>query len=312
MADDPYVAARTALASSLRNDISDKRVIDAIARVPRHRFIPDDLKALAYHDRPLPIGHGQTISQPRMVAIMLQEMKLEGDEKVLEVGTAAGHMTANLTAFTPPEAVVYSIGVVAEDGVRSGTPQQDYEVPRRDQFARFVNHFGTAHKAQLITADSRTFDFIRLAPLDFAFIDGGHDLATVRSDSLGVYHALRPGGCLVWHDLPSKTPWVEVEKAVTAIGFPEPVYRIAGTEVAFLVKGDGVGATASADSARVAVAWEGEFAAVHSLAGVNRAVCAELLARGHDPLVEPLRELLDHLVELGHIVRSWLGDPGFP
>ena len=70
MANDPYVAPRMALAASLRNDISDERVIEAIARVPRHRFVPDDLKPLAYHDRPLPIGHGQTISQPRMVAIM--------------------------------------------------------------------------------------------------------------------------------------------------------------------------------------------------------------------------------------------------
>ena len=202
--------------------------------------------------------------------------------RVLEIGTAAGHMTANLTAFTPADAVVYSLGVVAEDGAKSGTVAQDYEVPRRHQFAQFVNHFGTAHKAMLVTADSRNYDFTRLAPLDFAFVDGGHDLDTVKSDSLGAYQALRPGGCLVWHDLPSKTAWVEVERAVAEIGFPEPVYCVAGTEVAFLMKGEGVAAAAGPETAKVVVAWDGEFAVVHSLAAVNRAVCSELIARSHE------------------------------
>lgn len=201
--------------------------------------------------------------------------------RVLEIGTAAGHMTANLTAFTPPDAVVYSIGVVAEDQPRSGTAQQDYEVPRRDQFAKFVNHFGTAHKAMLVTADSRGYDFARLAPLDLAFVDGGHDLATARSDSLGAYAALRPGGVLVWHDVPSPTPWVEVEAAIESVAFPEPVYKVAGTQVAFLVKGEGLGAFAPADSATVALTWDGAIDAAHSLAIVNRAVCSELVARGH-------------------------------
>ena len=202
--------------------------------------------------------------------------------RVLEIGTAAGHMTANLTAFTPPDAIVYSLGVVAEDAPKSGTPSQDYEVPGRDQFARHLNHFGTGHKALLVTADSRAYDFARLAPLDLAFVDGGHDSATARSDSVNAYHALRPGGCLVWHDLPSTTTWVEVEKAVSGLAFREPVYKIAGSGVAFLMKGEGIGGSAGAETARVAVAWDGEFAAVHSLAAVNRAVCSELVARGHE------------------------------
>src|SRR5262249_30087467 len=114
----------------------------------------------------------------------------------------------------------HSLGIVAEEvpsakpeGFRpqSGTPHQDDELPRRDQLARFVNHFGTAHKAMLVTAESRTYDFTRLAPLDFAFVDGNHDLATARCDSLAAYQALRPGGVLVWHDVPSPTPRVEVE-----------------------------------------------------------------------------------------------------
>jgi glycosyltransferase involved in cell wall biosynthesis len=224
---------------------------------------------------------------PRDTAAVLALVTHFRPRRVLEVGTAAGHMTANLTAFTPPDAVVYSLGVVAEGGSRSGTSAQDYEVPRRDQFAKFVNHFGTAHKAMLVTTDSRTYDFGRLAPLDFVFVDGGHDYHTARSDSVNAYHALRRGGCLVWHDLPSPTPWVEVERVVTDLAFREPVYKVAGTGVAFLVKGEGEGATAGPGSERVAVRWEGEFEAVHSLAGVNRSVCAELLTRGHDVALVP-------------------------
>jgi glycosyltransferase involved in cell wall biosynthesis/tetratricopeptide (TPR) repeat protein len=219
---------------------------------------------------------------PHDTAAVLTLVAYQRPRRVLEIGTAAGHMTANLTVFTPADAIVYSLGIVAEDGAKSGTQAQEYEVPRRDQFAKHLNHFGTAHKAQLITADSRTYDFNRLTPLDFVFVDGGHDYQTARSDSLRAYQALRPGGLLVWHDLPSPTPWVEVEKAVADLAFPEPVYKIAGTGVAFLVKGEGVGGAAHADTAKVAVSWDGEFEAVHSLAAVNRAVCGELVARGHD------------------------------
>ncbi|VTR91657.1 family 2 glycosyl transferase : Glycosyl transferase OS=Singulisphaera acidiphila (strain ATCC BAA-1392 / DSM 18658 / VKM B-2454 / MOB10) GN=Sinac_0358 PE=4 SV=1: Glyco_trans_1_2: Methyltransf_24: Glyco_transf_4: Glycos_transf_1: Glycos_transf_2: TPR_7: TPR_6: TPR_10 [Gemmata massiliana] len=252
------------------------------ARAPATRFV--DLTAEQFAAR---FGDPDTsaalsgFTLPHDAHAVLALVAHLGARRILEIGTAAGHMTANLTAFTPPDAVVYSIGLVAEGGPRSGSPHQEYEVPRRDQFARFVNHFGTGYKARLIAADSRAFDFARLGPLDLAFVDGGHDLGTARSDSLGAYRALRPGGCLVWHDLPSRTPWVEVERAVAGLGFPEPVYRVAGTQVGFLIKGEGLGAAAGADSARVAVTWDGEFGAVHSLAHVNRSVCAELAARGH-------------------------------
>jgi tetratricopeptide (TPR) repeat protein len=160
--------------------------------------------------------------------------------RVLEIGTAAGHMTANLCTWTPPNALVFSLGVVREDRPASGAAEQGGEVPARADFARHANHFGTAHKALFITADSRTYDFARLAPLDFVFIDGGHDLETVRSDSRGACAALRPGGCLVWHDFDSRVAWVKVREAVESLAFAEPVYHVAGTEVAFLVKGERV------------------------------------------------------------------------
>ncbi|MBI4833650.1 MAG: protein-L-isoaspartate(D-aspartate) O-methyltransferase [Planctomycetes bacterium] len=77
-------------------DITDQRVIDAFRHVPRHLFITEKHLDSAYDDRPLPIGCGQTISQPYMVAYMLQELFLKGKEKVLEIGTGSGYQTALL------------------------------------------------------------------------------------------------------------------------------------------------------------------------------------------------------------------------
>lgn len=93
---DPYEAARVRLVASLRRDISDERVLDAIASVPRERFVDEEWRQSAYEDRPIPIGHGQTTSQPRMIAIMLQELRLTPDDKALEIGTGSGYQTALL------------------------------------------------------------------------------------------------------------------------------------------------------------------------------------------------------------------------
>jgi protein-L-isoaspartate(D-aspartate) O-methyltransferase len=92
-----FVAAREGLVRSLRREISDERVLAAFAAVPRERFVPVELQRYAYDDRPLPIGQGQTISQPLMVAIMTQALALQGDEKVLEVGTGSGYQAALLS-----------------------------------------------------------------------------------------------------------------------------------------------------------------------------------------------------------------------
>jgi len=69
----------------------DKRVMDAIKKVPRHKFVPSDMHAYAYDDRPLPIGEGQTISQPYMVALMTDLLALDENDVVLEVGTGLGY-----------------------------------------------------------------------------------------------------------------------------------------------------------------------------------------------------------------------------
>jgi protein-L-isoaspartate(D-aspartate) O-methyltransferase len=82
-----------------KRDIVDARVLDAFARVPRDAFVPAALTDRAYDDVPLPIGHGQTISQPYVVAITAQALALQGHERVLDVGTGSGYAAAILGAL---------------------------------------------------------------------------------------------------------------------------------------------------------------------------------------------------------------------
>ena len=79
-----------------RAGVSDARVIAAMARIPRERFVPEKLRSRSYEDRPLPIGHGQTISQPAVVGLMTQLAKIDAKARVLEVGTGSGYQTAVL------------------------------------------------------------------------------------------------------------------------------------------------------------------------------------------------------------------------
>lgn len=76
--------------------IKDSRVLKAMRTVPRHRFVPSDVSGMAYEDGPLPIGYGQTISQPYIVAFMTDAVELTGQEKVLEIGTGSGYQAAVL------------------------------------------------------------------------------------------------------------------------------------------------------------------------------------------------------------------------
>jgi protein-L-isoaspartate(D-aspartate) O-methyltransferase len=100
------------LAAFLREQgIRDERVLAAIAQLPRRLFVPERLAAEAEDDRPLPIGCGQTISQPFVVAYMTERLRLAGDERVLEVGTGSGYQAAILALLA---AEVFSIEVVPE------------------------------------------------------------------------------------------------------------------------------------------------------------------------------------------------------
>ncbi|TET14649.1 MAG: protein-L-isoaspartate(D-aspartate) O-methyltransferase [Dehalococcoidia bacterium] len=87
---------REKLIEHLRQEISDERVLNVMARVPRELFVPSSSRHLAYEDRPLPIGEGQTISQPFIIALMTQALELLGSEKVLELGTGSGYQAAIL------------------------------------------------------------------------------------------------------------------------------------------------------------------------------------------------------------------------
>jgi protein-L-isoaspartate(D-aspartate) O-methyltransferase len=87
-------------------DIRDPRVLAVFRTIDRARFVPANLRGMAYEDRPLGIGHGQTISQPYMVALMTQSLHLEGAERVLEIGTGSGYQTAVLAALA---AKVYTV-----------------------------------------------------------------------------------------------------------------------------------------------------------------------------------------------------------
>ena len=94
----------------LERGIRDPAVIRALLTVPRHLFVEEALRDQAYSDFPLPIGTGQTISQPYMVALMTESLKLTGVEKVLEIGTGSGYQTAVLAEITSPVITVERIG----------------------------------------------------------------------------------------------------------------------------------------------------------------------------------------------------------
>ena len=96
---DPYLAVRQQMVETqLRaRDIRDERVLGAMGEVPRHEFVGREYSNEAYADHPIPIGNGQTISQPYIVALTLQALSLRPADKVLEIGTGSGYQTAALT-----------------------------------------------------------------------------------------------------------------------------------------------------------------------------------------------------------------------
>jgi protein-L-isoaspartate(D-aspartate) O-methyltransferase len=110
--------SKTALLAELAQDVSDRRVLNAIAKAPRERFVPPELRIHAYENRPLPIGLGQTISQPLIVALMTQGLSLHGDEKVLEVGTGSGYQAALLSQMAAEVVSVERVPELAERAAR--------------------------------------------------------------------------------------------------------------------------------------------------------------------------------------------------
>src|SRR5437588_277853 len=104
---DSTTARQLMVESQLRaRGISDPPVLDAMLRVPRHEFVPEPYRSQAYEDHPLPIGESQTISQPYVVALMHESLQIASTDKVLEVGTGSGYVTALLAELA---AKVFSI-----------------------------------------------------------------------------------------------------------------------------------------------------------------------------------------------------------
>jgi protein-L-isoaspartate(D-aspartate) O-methyltransferase len=108
---DEYVVMREKMVTNQieRRGVSGKLVLSAMRKVPRHLFVPEDMKPYAYEDRALPIGEDQTISQPYIVALMTELLGLKGGEKVLEIGTGSGYQAAILAEIAKE---VYTIEII--------------------------------------------------------------------------------------------------------------------------------------------------------------------------------------------------------
>jgi protein-L-isoaspartate(D-aspartate) O-methyltransferase len=110
-----------------RRNLRDQRVLNAMEAIPRHLFVPEDQRHLAYIDAPLPIGNGQTISQPYIVALMTELLELEGRDRVLEIGTGSGYQAAILSQLAAevftieriPELAQQAEKVLADLGIKN-------------------------------------------------------------------------------------------------------------------------------------------------------------------------------------------------
>jgi protein-L-isoaspartate(D-aspartate) O-methyltransferase len=111
LADDAHLRDDMLTQQLLKRGVRDERVLQAMRDIPRHAFVPVRHRAMAYEDMPLPIGHEQTISQPLMVAMMTEALRLHGHERVLEIGTGSGYQAAILSRLA---VVVFSIERIPE------------------------------------------------------------------------------------------------------------------------------------------------------------------------------------------------------
>ena len=112
--DADFEVARADLIEHLSTEIRDERVLAAMRRIPRERFVPPSSRRSAYDDRPLPIGYDQTISQPFIIALMTEALELTGKEKVLEVGTGSGYQAAILAELASSVVTTERVPSLAE------------------------------------------------------------------------------------------------------------------------------------------------------------------------------------------------------
>lgn len=118
MEQDSYFSQRKTMVDTQikSRGVRNQRVLDAMMSVPRHKFVPDDYVAYAYDDMPLPIGYGQTISQPYIVAYMTEILRPDSNHKVLEIGTGSGYQAAILSLLYKE---VYSVEIIEVLGQRA-------------------------------------------------------------------------------------------------------------------------------------------------------------------------------------------------
>ena len=121
----------------LMRDITDERVLQAMEKIPRHLFLPVELWNRAYEDGPVPIGEGQTMSQPYMVACMTQALQLKKEDKVLEIGTGSGYQTAVLAEIVDK---VYTLEISPNLSQRAG-----YVLEELGYSKKIVFHIGNGH-----------------------------------------------------------------------------------------------------------------------------------------------------------------------
>jgi len=152
--------------------IKDPRVLAAMAKVPRHLFLDEELRDQAHDDHPLPIGEGQTISQPYMVALMAEALGLKGEERVLEVGTGSGYEAAVLAELC---AQVFSIERMKELAARARAVLADL-----------------GYRNVSILVDDGTLGWEEHAPYDAVVVS-----AAAPRIPLPLLEQLRLGGCLV-------------------------------------------------------------------------------------------------------------------
>ena len=107
------------LLNSLREKGFSKKIVDAFSRVKREDFTPRNIRAMAYEDTALPIGHGQTISQPYTIAVMLSLMDLKKSQKILEIGSGCGYVLALLSEIVGKNGKVYGVELVKELAIKS-------------------------------------------------------------------------------------------------------------------------------------------------------------------------------------------------
>ena len=123
-------------------DIKDPEILAAFEKVPRHKFVPERLREFAYADRPLPIGEGQTISQPYIVAVMTRALKLEKTDRVLEIGTGSGYQAAILAELCDRVYTIEIIASLAETARKtlSGLGYENVHVKIGDGFKGWSEH----------------------------------------------------------------------------------------------------------------------------------------------------------------------------